>query len=85
LAARELREKLIQMAITDARSPVRDTGDVVIEAGRIRGLRQPAKSEAIEAQVARSGRRLAGGSIRFFLVIKPIVYPRGEFNGLNIG
>jgi xanthine dehydrogenase YagR molybdenum-binding subunit len=41
LAARTLREKLIQLAIADARSPVQgaNTSDITIENGRI-GFRQ---------------------------------------------
>jgi xanthine dehydrogenase YagR molybdenum-binding subunit len=57
LAARALREKLIQMAIADARSPVygANTADVSIEDGRISRRQEPSKSEAIEMLVARSG------------------------------
>jgi xanthine dehydrogenase YagR molybdenum-binding subunit len=57
LAARALREKLIQMAITDAGSPVHgaNTSDVAIEDGRISLRQKPEKSEAIEMLVVRSG------------------------------
>lgn len=63
LAARALREKLIQIAITDARSPVHgaNTADVVIEAGRIHLRRQLENSETIEALVARSGQQFIEG------------------------
>jgi xanthine dehydrogenase YagR molybdenum-binding subunit len=57
LAGRALREKLVQMAVSDANSPVHgaNSSDVVIEDGRI-GLRQrTGKSETLEALVARSG------------------------------
>jgi xanthine dehydrogenase YagR molybdenum-binding subunit len=57
LAARALREKLIQTAISDAHSPVHgaNTSDITIKDGRI-GLSQPSgKWEALETLVARSG------------------------------
>lgn len=57
LAARALREKLIQLAISDTRSPVHgaNTSEITIENGRIAIRQQPAKSETLEAIVARSG------------------------------
>ena len=52
-----LREKLIQLAISDSGSPLRgaNTQDVVIEAGHISLRSEPNRAEALEALVARSG------------------------------
>jgi len=57
LAARALREKLIQTAIADSRSPVHGakTSDVTIENGRIGLLGHAPKSEPLQALIARSG------------------------------
>jgi xanthine dehydrogenase YagR molybdenum-binding subunit len=82
LAARALREKLIQMAIADARSPLHgaNTSDVTIENGRV-GLRgQPAKSETLEALVSRSGQSY----IEAFDDTKPGAEAK-EYSGYSFG
>ncbi len=58
LAARALREKLIQLAISDAHSPLHGakTQDVVIEDGSIFLRSKPKHGETLQALVARSGR-----------------------------
>jgi xanthine dehydrogenase YagR molybdenum-binding subunit len=63
LAARALREKLLQMAISDARSPFHNanTSDITIENGRVLN-RQSNASEPLEALVARSGQRYIEGT-----------------------
>lgn len=63
LAARALREKLIQMAVEDAGSPVHgaNTSDVTIEDGRVILTQQPGKSEALETLLARSRRSYIQG------------------------
>src|SRR5581483_5858507 len=57
LAARALREKLIQMAIADSRSPVHGarTSDVEIENGRIGMRGDAARSETLRELIGRSG------------------------------
>jgi xanthine dehydrogenase YagR molybdenum-binding subunit len=57
LAARALREKIVQMAVSDSRSPVQgaNTSDVIIRDGRIGLSNQPEKSEALETLIGRSG------------------------------
>jgi xanthine dehydrogenase YagR molybdenum-binding subunit len=57
LASQALREKLIQMAISDARSPLHGVSapDVVLEKGRLYSRSNPAKSETFQELIRRSG------------------------------
>jgi xanthine dehydrogenase YagR molybdenum-binding subunit len=57
LAAQALREKLIQMAVGDAQSPLAGLSaqDVVFENGRLHSRANPSKSESFQALIARSG------------------------------
>ncbi len=57
LAAQALREKLVQMAITDAQSPLSGMSaqDVVFESGRLYSQSNPSKGETFQALIARSG------------------------------
>ncbi len=57
LAAQALREKLIQMAITDGQSPLSGMSaqDVVFEGGRLYSQSNPSKGETFQALIARSG------------------------------
>ncbi len=57
LASQALREKLIQMAVNDARSPVSGVSaqDVILERGRLYSRTNPAKGETFQALLARSG------------------------------
>ena len=57
LASQALREKLIQMAISDARSPLSGlgAGDVVLEKGRLYARGNPAKGETFRDLILRSG------------------------------
>lgn len=57
LAARALREKLIQIAVSDSGSPVHGAGasEVVIEDGRIFVRANRSRSETLQALVSRSG------------------------------
>jgi xanthine dehydrogenase YagR molybdenum-binding subunit len=58
LASQALREKLIQMAVSDARSPLfgLSAQDMAVQSGRLSSRSDPAKSEDFQALVARSGR-----------------------------
>jgi xanthine dehydrogenase YagR molybdenum-binding subunit len=58
LAAKALREKIVQLAISDSKSPLHgaSTQDVVIENGRIALRGQPQQGETLEVLVARTGR-----------------------------
>ncbi len=57
LASQALREKLIQMAISDARSPLSGVGaqDVVLDKGRLYARNNPAKGETFQQLILRSG------------------------------
>ncbi|MBV8865335.1 MAG: xanthine dehydrogenase family protein molybdopterin-binding subunit, partial [Acidobacteriaceae bacterium] len=57
LATQALREKLIQMAVSDIRSPLNGVGaqDVVLESGRLFSRTEPSRGEAIQSLIARSG------------------------------
>lgn len=57
LAAQALREKLIQMAVTDAQSPLSGLGaqDIVFENGRIFSRTNPSRGETFRALIGRSG------------------------------
>ena len=57
LASQALREKLIQMAITDAHSPLSGIGaqDVVLSKGRLYARSNPAKGETFQQLILRSG------------------------------
>lgn len=57
LATQALREKLIQMAVSDAQSPLSGASaqDVVLEAGRIFLRSNPAKGETFQTLLSRSG------------------------------
>ncbi len=57
LAAEALREKLVQMATSDAQSPLHDVSaqDIVLEGGRIFSRTTPSKGETFQALITRSG------------------------------
>ncbi len=57
LATQALREKLIQMAITDSQSPLSGLGaqDIVFENGRLSSRSDPSKGETFQALISRSG------------------------------
>ena len=57
LAAQALREKLIQMAVSDAQSPLSGVSsqDVVLESGRMFSRSNAAKGETFQALLGRSG------------------------------
>ncbi|MBV9760631.1 MAG: xanthine dehydrogenase family protein molybdopterin-binding subunit [Acidobacteriaceae bacterium] len=57
LAAQALREKLIQTAISDARSPLsgESAQDVALENGRLFSRKDPSKGETFQALLARGG------------------------------
>jgi xanthine dehydrogenase YagR molybdenum-binding subunit len=57
LATQALREKLIQMAVSDARSPLSGLSaqEVVFENGRVYSRTDPSKGETFQALIARSG------------------------------
>ncbi len=57
LAAQALREKLIQMAIADAQSPLSGVSaqDVVLESGRLYSQNDRSKGESFQELIARSG------------------------------
>ena len=57
LAAQALREKLIQMAVSDAGSPLNGVSaqDMVLESGRLFSRADPSKSETFQSLIARSG------------------------------
>jgi xanthine dehydrogenase YagR molybdenum-binding subunit len=59
LAGRALREKLIQMAVTDSRSPLHQAGaqEVAIDGGRIVHTRDNARGETLQTLIARSGQK----------------------------
>ncbi|MBV8819994.1 MAG: xanthine dehydrogenase family protein molybdopterin-binding subunit, partial [Acidobacteriaceae bacterium] len=59
LASQALREKLIQMVVADAQSPLSGSSaqDVVLENGRLYLRRNPAKGETFQALIARSGQQ----------------------------
>lgn len=63
LAARALQEKLVQLAISDSRSPVygASTSDVVVQDGHISLRGSPGKSETLEALIARTGQPFIEG------------------------
>lgn len=58
LACQALRDKLAQMAVADARSPVFGiaANDIVFDSGKISSRTQPARGEPVEAVVKRAGR-----------------------------
>ena len=57
LASQALREKLMQMAISDARSPLHGLGaqNVVLEKGRLYSRSNPARGETFQDLIRRSG------------------------------
>ncbi len=57
LASQALREKLTQMAVSDARSPLHGVSsqDIVFENGRIFSKSDPSKGETFQALISRSG------------------------------
>ncbi len=57
LAAQALREKLIQMAVSDPKSPLSGVSaqDVVVENGRLYSRSNPSRAEAFQALIARGG------------------------------
>jgi xanthine dehydrogenase YagR molybdenum-binding subunit len=57
LAGQALREKIVQMAVTDTRSPVHGAGasDVTIDDGFVALKSNPSKKESLAALMARSG------------------------------
>lgn len=57
LAAIELRDKLIQLALRDSASPVAglSPGDVAVHDGRVFARRAPARGERVEALLGRQG------------------------------
>jgi xanthine dehydrogenase YagR molybdenum-binding subunit len=57
LAAQALREKLIQMAVSDNRSPLSglSTQDIVLENGRLYSRSDPSKGETFQELISRSG------------------------------
>jgi xanthine dehydrogenase YagR molybdenum-binding subunit len=59
LACMALREKLIQIAVSDAKSPLYGASarDVVIENGRMSLASSPLKGETMQALIARSGQK----------------------------
>ncbi len=59
LAARALRDKLIKMAVADARSPLyqADAGDVVAEDGRLVSTRDRSRSETYQDLLYRNGQQ----------------------------
>jgi xanthine dehydrogenase YagR molybdenum-binding subunit len=61
LAARALREKLVQLAISDSSSPLHgaNTQDVAIENGRIFLQNTPQRGETLQALISRSGRAIS--------------------------
>ncbi|MFL6415638.1 MAG: xanthine dehydrogenase family protein molybdopterin-binding subunit, partial [Bryobacteraceae bacterium] len=63
LAAQALREKLIQMAITDARSPVSgmNVQDVVLQNGRLFARAEPSKGETFQELLRRNGQASVEG------------------------
>ncbi len=63
LATQALREKLIQMAIGDARSPLSgmNTQDVVLQNGRLFSRTDPSKGETFQELLSRSGQGTVEG------------------------
>ncbi|MDQ2711086.1 MAG: xanthine dehydrogenase family protein molybdopterin-binding subunit [Acidobacteriota bacterium] len=57
LAAQSLREKLIQIAVSDAQSPLKGVSaqDIVFDGGRIFSRNTPSKGETFQALITRSG------------------------------
>jgi xanthine dehydrogenase YagR molybdenum-binding subunit len=57
LAAGALREKLIQTAVTDSRSPVfgMSAQDVVLDSGRLYAKTDPSKAETLQQLIGRTG------------------------------
>ena len=58
LAAEALREKLVQMEVTDVQSPLHGVSaqDVTLAGGRLFSRSEPSKGEAVQALLARSGK-----------------------------